>query len=113
MKYLILCIVLFAFIVSCKQRMRFDKEKWSIQDDIDDAGPYRDAMLDDLIQNHKLKGLTYKGLTDLLGKPLIEDSGVFYDIIVHWDVIDPDYTKTIEFKFTKDSIVSDFKVEEF
>ena len=83
-----------------------------------DVGSYpnRDNMLNDLIHNQKLKGLTYKQLIDKIGEPE-KNAGditiVYYDILTDYGYdIDPVYIKTLDFKLDKDSIVSDFRVNE-
>lgn len=72
-------------------------------------------MLHDLTHNHKLAGLKYRELTDLLGQPNFNDSNtVGYTVEVRYGSdIDPVYTKNLNFQLTKDSVVSSFKIEEW
>ena len=61
----ILPILSCLLLLSCKQK--FDKTMW-----IDGDGvyyTYRNDMVDDLLQNHRLVGLSYHQLTQLLGEP--------------------------------------------
>ena len=70
-------------------------------------------MLDDLMANHKLKGLNYNQLIDSLGEPNGSDKDsceVYYDILVNYDVIDPVSGKEFIIKLNKDSIVSGFYI---
>ena len=112
--FLLLSIAVTLF--SCQRKEKFDKARWA---EVGDAMtfPNRKYMIDDLIQNHQLKGKTYHDLVKLLGQPQSEiDSTlqVFYDIDVDygWD-IDPVYTKTLSIVFDKDTIVKSFEVQEW
>jgi len=76
--------------------------------------PYRKGMIDDLTKNYKLKGLAKKEWLDLLGEPISEDSlTCFYDIDIHWDVIDPDYVKTLVLDLNPDSSIKDYQINEW
>ena len=79
--------------------------------------PNRDKMLNDLIKNHKLKGLTYRQLVEQIGEPEQNVSGdsntVYYNIVTDYGHdIDPIYSKTLQLGFDKDSIIIDFKIIE-
>lgn len=95
--------------------MPFDKEKWLEQEDWD--YPRRDNMIDDLIKNHKLKGLSYKQMVELLGDPQgnARDSiGVYYRIVEDFGSdIDPVYSKNLSIEFNKDSIINKVTIEEW
>jgi len=105
-------------ILGCRRltsNVPFDKEKWLEQEDWD--YPRRDNMIDDLIKNRKLKGLTYKQMIELLGDPQgnAQDSiGVYYQIVEDFGSdIDPVYTKNLSIEFNKDSIINKVKIEEW
>jgi hypothetical protein len=107
------CLV---FIVGCENsnKMKFDKVEWDEGDDISSPPSARNKMLTDLIENHRLKGLKYNEVINLLGQPNAHDSTSFsYDIVIKYDVIDPYYVKSLWFNFSKDSVVTDFHVEEW
>ena len=75
-------------------------------------------MLEDLLTNYKLKGLSYRELIDLIGEPIKnwngENGEIFYPITTDYGYdIDPLYTKTLTFKLNTDSIVTEFKVVEW
>jgi len=90
------------------ESVKFDKHEWSIGGD-GIVYPNRDKMLDDLLQNHNLKGLTYKQLIDTLGQPPDYDN--IYEIVVYYkNDIDPRHVKVLEFTFDKDSIVANWKL---
>jgi len=55
-------------IVSCKRK--FDKAKWDEPTDAGFPPEWRSQMVEDLTSNHKLTGLKYGELIDLLGIPI-------------------------------------------
>ena len=70
-------------------------------------------MLSDLITNHKLIGLKYSQIVELLGEPDFKDS-LCYSIIVDYGTnIDPVYTKNLNFTFSMDSIITSFNVQDW
>lgn len=93
---------------------KFDRNKWNDKNDWD--YPYRDAMADDLMKHHKLKGLSFKQLKDLLGAPenFTDADSIYYQLIMDygWD-IDPVHTKYLVFKLNKDSVVTGFRINEW
>jgi outer membrane protein assembly factor BamE (lipoprotein component of BamABCDE complex) len=117
MRRQIITILTICFLLtSCKDKIPFDKAGWTIQGDLG-LYPNRDKMLDDLIKNQNLKGLTYRQLIDKIGEPEKNEVGdsntIFYDIVTDFGHdIDPVFIKSLEIKFDKDSIVTDFKINE-
>lgn len=97
--------------------MKFNKKGWNEYGDAIPCPPLREKMLDDLLKNHKLKGLTYGQLIDKLGTPTkYEDSDsncVSYEIIVKYGNLDPVFIKTLDFYYNKDSIITEYKTREF
>jgi len=71
-------------------------------------------MLDDLVSNHKLVGLSYAQLIKYLGKPdAKEDKLVIYHLIIDYgNDIDPTYTKNLVLTYSKDSVITSLKVVE-
>ena len=115
LKVILILLFILPIIHACNQDSHFEKTKWLEKEDI--SYPYRAVMLDDLVTNYKLTGLTYQQLTDLLGQP---DSlsnklnEVVYEITVQYDIdIDPVYEKNLVFQFNPDSTVKSFKIEEY
>lgn len=111
---LAIAIVILVLGLSCNATVhheKFSKSKWVDKDDLDYQ--MRDAVLDDLLAHHKLKGLTYTQLIDSLGEPAnygdIKDS-VYYDVVVNYGYLDPKSGKYLVFSLSKDSIVTGFKV---
>lgn len=108
--------MLLFLLTSCNSDIKFEKEKWLEFGDIE--YPYRKSMLHDLTTNYKLKGLSYKQLIDLIGvqkKNLIGDSNeIYYEILTEygWN-IDPVHGITLAFKLDKDSIVTDYRIDEW
>ncbi len=97
--------------------INFEKTGWVYQEDVG-MYPNREKMLKDLTENNKLKGLTYRELIAKIGPDENYKQGydtcIFYSIVTDfgWD-IDPVYTKSLVFKFNKDSVVVDYKIEEW
>jgi len=106
-------------LVACNNatssQIKFNKTQWDSAGDLE-SYPYREAMLSDLIEHHKIKGLTYRQLIDSLGEPGnykdAEDS-IRYDIIVNFGYLDPKSGKYLSIGFGKDSIITGFKVVEW
>jgi hypothetical protein len=102
-------------LFSCKdfEQIKFDKGKWRTKDDME--FPYRNKMLKDLTTNYKLVGLKHSEIIELLGEPNFSDSSSFaYQVIEDYGSdIDPVYTKNLDFEFSKDSMITAFKIEEW
>lgn len=110
LKYIIAIFII--ILLGCDTQIKFDKTKWAMKDDIE--YPYRNVMLNDLTTNHKLSGLKYSELITFLGPPQYSDStSLTYQVTIHYDVIDPDYLKSLKFIFNKDSIIVSFKIHEW
>lgn len=111
----IFLITLFACNNTLFDKIKFNKPQWDSVGDLE-SYPYREAMLPDLIQHHKIKGLTYRQLIDSLGEPEnygdVKDS-LRYDIIVNFGYLDPKSGKYLSIGFDEDSIVTGFKVVEW
>ena len=106
--FLIVAIIL----LGCNRQLKFDKVKWLTKDDMEYL--YRDKMLEDLITNYKLKGIKYIEVVKSLGQPQFSDNtSLSYEVIVHYNGIDPDYTKSFELLFNRDSIITEYKVNEW
>lgn len=112
MKFIILLASFLPFLLSCNHnkqadktgQLKFDKTKWRTMEA--DAYPYRDDMLEDLINNVKLKGLKYDSARVLLGEPDRIDSGhLFYRIYQKRIGVFPLTTKTFVIKLATDSTV--------
>lgn len=116
MNLIIAHFALFAFLFSsCNSEIKFDKAKWDEYPDLAFSPPYRNKMLADLTTHHKLTGLHYSELIDLLGKPNFKDSSfIGYTILVDYGSdIDPVYTKKLDFNFSKDSVITSFRIGEW
>jgi len=93
----------------------FNKSAW-IDGDEGFGYPQRKYMLNDLIEHHKIKGLTYKQLVNNMGYARI-DSGsyeAYYNVILDygWD-IDPVYSKDLVIQLNRDSVVTGFEIKEW
>jgi hypothetical protein len=56
------------FLTSCNSNEKFNKAKWQEQGDLR-IYTHRKSMLNDLTKNHKLTGLSYRQLIDVVGEP--------------------------------------------
>ena len=100
-------------LVSCEPQMKFDKNGWQSGGATGYPPPSRKEMLKDLLSNYRLKGLSYRQIINLLGEPNgIDNSTVFYDIALRYDMIDIDYAKSLLIVLDKDSIAREVKVYE-
>ena len=113
----IIYFLFFIFLTSCSNNEKFDKVKWQEQGDLR-MYTHRKSMLNDLIKNYKLIGLSYKQLINLIGEPENysdkEKDKVYYEIETDYGTdIDPIYTKSLQIKLTKDSIVESFTIKEW
>ena len=108
-------IVVVIFFACCTQDINFEKTKWAEKTDPIYPSTYRSKMLKDLTANHKLIGLSYPELVKQLGDPdLKEANTVVYRIAVDYGSdIDPIYTKNLQFSYSKDSIITSFKILEW
>ena len=113
----LLFAIMIYILLSCNSntQIKFDKGKWNEENDPAFPSPYRSKMLIDLTTNYKLVGLKYFQLVDLLGLPDFKDtSSLSYSIIEDYGYdIDPVYTKYLDFTFSKDSLITSFKIREW
>ncbi|MGF7040416.1 hypothetical protein M2273_003676 [Mucilaginibacter lappiensis] len=108
-------IILFSLLIvvstSCSREMKFDRDKWDYGDGL--IFPNRDKMLNDLLQNHKLKGLKYQQVISLLHRPQRADSTMmYYEIVSQLDLGSKKPNKNLILYLNKDSVVTDIKVVE-
>ena len=112
-------IVLFIIFYSCdtKTEINFNSQKWLIEKDLEHH-PYRDLMIQDIIENKLFTGFEYNRLIDSLGIPdnvKPRKNNEIYYLIKNdygWD-IDPVYTKYLIFTLSSDSIVKSVNIYEW
>jgi len=110
---LICTIALVALVLTGCSKKKFDRREWNDGDGL--SWPNRAAMLDDLLANHKLKGLKYKEVINLLRYPQwnsYTDRSFEYEITRKMDRLDTVYAKSLVLYLNKDSVVTDVKVIE-
>ena len=78
---------------------------------------YRNNMINDLIKNYKLVGLTRNEIINLLGSPEnysdSEPNTIYYNIVTEYgNDIDPVSTKNLKIKFNTFDKVESFKIIE-
>lgn len=113
-------LAIFIFVLLClgckgsdhaPHEMIFDKTKWNTKDGPDYV--YRNRMLSDLIDNHKLKGLNRAQLLEFLGDPTRTDSNyLFYRINEQRLKFITLHAKTLVIELAKDSLVDKVMVHE-
>lgn len=105
-------IILLLTLCSCQQK--FDKKLWDEQSS-EGIHLNRKSMLNDVVENHKIKGQSYNQIIEMLGDSTgLEDNKLYYNIITDygWD-IDPVYSKDLIITFNRDSIATGFDVKEW
>jgi hypothetical protein len=115
---IIIGLNLLMFLSSCEQERKFDKKTWCSYSDLD-LHEERNKMIDDLLENYDLKGMTTKDVQeffgyieniDTLNKPFNIQYNVFTDY--GWD-IDPVHTKTLMIYLNDDFKVKSVKLSEW
>ena len=109
-------LLVVAFIIAlsaCKEQKKFSYEKWNYSPDSLYPPPDREKTLKDLTTNYKLVGLTCSQLEKLLGETSKESNKMYYNLKIEYGFPDPVYTENLVFEFSKDSIVTSFKIEEW
>ena len=110
MKNIFLLLTFFIF-TSCQinSQIKFDKEKWLLKEN--NKYIYREEMLEDLVTNIQLKGLTRKQLIDLLGSSenmWETDKNLFYPILQNYD--EPPHIITLAIVINEKDLVDYFEV---
>jgi hypothetical protein len=95
---------------ACKNHSKFDRDDWNDGDGLTFA--YRAGMVDDLLQNYKLKGLKYQEAIHLLHRPQQSDkTQMLYEILEVRKPGEPYHVKQLILSL-KDSVVTDAKIYE-
>ncbi|WP_183562372.1 hypothetical protein [Mucilaginibacter sp. SP1R1] len=107
---IILVCLLTVALTACKHHVKFDRTDWDYGDGL--AFPYRDGMVNDLLQNQKLKGLRYQEVIHLLHRPqLSSKTEMIYDVDEATVPGKSRYVKQLILSL-KDSVVTDAKIYE-
>ncbi len=112
-------IGLFIISYSCdtKRETDFNSQQWLIEKDLE-YYPYRDLMIQDIIDNNLFIGFEYNQLIDSLGIPdnvqPRKNNEIYYLIKNDYGSdIDPVYTKHLIFTLNSDSIVKSVNIYEW
>jgi len=112
-----LTTLVFISITGCNRQQKFTRELWTYGDGLE--FPSRKMILDDLMANHKIKGLTHYEVIQLLGSPQFRDTANFkysYQIedtgFKYNPKKDSIYVKNLVLYFSKDSIVTKTEIYE-
>jgi hypothetical protein len=109
-KAIILFSLLVVVLAACKHHGKFTREDWDYGDGL--AFPFRNDMVNDLLQNQKLRGLKYQEVIHLLHRPqLSSTTEMVYEIENNFEPGKPRYVKNLILSL-KDSVVTDAKIYE-
>ena len=113
--YALSIIVVFA-LFGCNDITRnekFDKTKWAHYDEL--YGPDRDLMGEYLVKTHKLIGLTYRQMLQLLGAPAnyTGTTNTYYKLATEFDGTEPVSEKNLNIQFNKDSVIISVEIKEW
>jgi len=116
MKHTLLNIALIVLLSGCSNGMKYDVSKWN--DESDRATyEYRNAMLDDLLENHNPKGMNIRELEELFGYIDYDSTstGISFEVYQEWEFIgiDPTYTKYLNLRLNKHKIVDSVYFTEY
>lgn len=102
----LICLFAISVLTGCKHN-KFTRANWDYGDGLD--FPLRNEILEDLLQNHHIKGLNYRQVIDSLGSPQRRDSLKFtYQILdnsYEFGRKAPLHKKNLIVYFSKDSVV--------
>lgn len=118
MKINIIITLVFFICTSCKDaavenpQKEFDKVLWETKD-VEGNYSNRDAMLEDLVYNVKLKGLPKQELISMLGEPdRINKEYLYYEILSNEVGAFPLHKKFLVIKLDKDNTVEWRKIKD-
>lgn len=119
MKQKIFFYILFLLFTTSCFKKKFDKKVWN-SDSIDDIITYenRNEMLDDLLENYKLKGKSILEVENIMGK---FDEHNFNDstrtieiqVLIKWRGIEPYKYKNLILRYNKNKIIDSVYVTEY
>jgi hypothetical protein len=105
----LLSLIILSF-AACKNHSKFNRDNWNEGDGLTFA--YRDKMVQDLLENYKLKGLKYQQVIHLLHRPQQSNpTQMIYEIDEVNNPGKPHYVKQLILAM-KDSVVVDAKIYE-
>lgn len=112
---LIISLIAFFSLLSCRSTdIPFNKAGWNEPCDGIPCPVLRDKMLNDLLNNHKLIGLTYQQIISKLGNVDNHEqtpSGIMrYEISTEYTMGDIVHIKALDLYYNKDSIVTSVKL---
>lgn len=115
---LTLVVTLFLHLASCKDKnVSFNKVGWNIPCDGVPCPVLREKMLDDLLKNHKIVGLTYRQVISKLSNVDNHERTPIdimrYEISAEYTMGDVVHIKALDLYFDKDSIITSWKIAKF
>ena len=114
---LFMLVLAFVFYSCQNKKIPFNKIGWNEYADGVSCPPLRDLMLNDLLTNHKIIGLTYQQLLLKLGQADNNEftkSGILrYQISAEYTWGDIVHIKALDFYFNADSVITSSKIIKF
>jgi outer membrane protein assembly factor BamE (lipoprotein component of BamABCDE complex) len=97
-------VLLFAF--GCQPSVKFDSAKWKQDNGVEN--PERNLMADDLVNSHKLIGMSREQMLTLLGKPspIVDTKDTYYKLSEKYEGIDLVLQSNLIITFGKDSVIN-------
>jgi hypothetical protein len=113
-------LLIFAFALiffSCNGEMKFDSKKWNDFED-NNTFEYRNAMLNDLLNNYHLKGRNINEMGKIFGKIKENDFNksenlLIFDVLQEWSGIEPVYNKYLNLKYNEKGIIDSVYITEY
>jgi hypothetical protein len=114
---LIFILTILTSLTSCENQLTFDSKKWKEYRDLDQY-PFRELMLEDIVENKRLIGLKYQAVIDSLGPSENytdeNENELWYPVTVDYGTdIDPVYTKHLTVTLNNDSTVERVETREW
>ena len=106
-KYLVLICSMSLFFLGCQERKQFSTDKWFAKKDIFYTD--RKFVIEDLLDNHLIKGKCIEEIKSMLGEPVELarrklDQHIFYEVETKYGSdIDPKWVRYLEIRLDSDS----------
>jgi len=114
MKHTLLILVLILSSCGVKEE-KFNSQMWKEMDG--NSYSKREPFVNDLMKNHLYKGMNYRKIIEILGKPEIfgenEKSRIGYILHIDYDMIDPIQGKDLIVDLSEDSTVTNYRIVEW
>lgn len=100
-------------LTGCSHDLKFDSKKWKENPDVY-YYPYRESMIDDIIESKIFIGQKFKVVKDSLGQADIYEGQLWYEVTVDFGFdIDPISGKHLILTIGNDSTITNVEVREW